>query len=112
MLKVFNVVLSLIQLLLLLGMAFVMISREQYASISESLYPHSPLLMDSWLLDRLMTPYGLVIPLALLMIVVMVWRKQVAPAKKCMLQLGLCALTGAGLGVLMYLLSPTSHGFV
>jgi len=67
MLKMLNKLIIALHTFLLLGMSFIMMSRSQIEELSQSLFPNSKLLMNSLLVDSVITYYGLFIPLTLLL---------------------------------------------
>ncbi|MDO6501170.1 hypothetical protein [Photobacterium sanguinicancri] len=82
MLKTLNKIVVAIHTFLLLGMSYIMLSRDEIEELSIKLFPDSELLMNSIIADNLITYYALVIPVGILISLVSVHKKELTIRKK------------------------------
>ncbi|KLV03589.1 hypothetical protein ABT56_18495 [Photobacterium aquae] len=108
MLRIINKSIILIHIFLLLGMSFIILSRDEVEEISQYLFPHSNLLMDSLLVDNVINYYGLLIPFTLLSVIVIVYKQGLTMSKQIIINTITFTISAVFLGLLINALYPIS----
>jgi|GEM_PF-1946740 len=101
-----NKIILFIQLFLLGGLAFIMLSRRHFEVISEQLFVGSPYLMGSIVLDVLVRPESIVLLIILLCAVLHNHRRRASVGVKLLIHINVLCLNLALLSLLIYRLYP------